>query len=242
MRNEKSKQATPDLVVSNVNQRGQCDLFFIGLIKIFIMVFFPMWYIHVDPLHDKTAKTLYKAITKSIALVTGRGYKVIDIRCDSESGIVSSKDQIELNTGVRIDPLPSGQKAGVVEKAIDIVKSTVRTIVFSLPFVLSLFFMGWVVLFAARSWNMKRHWGMPAPTEALRGWSIRSSDFRVGTMEYCQVKLPPVAGSNCATHPRSIGAISLCPMDSSPVAAARFLNLSTGNTITSSVFLDIPSI
>ena len=116
---------------------------------------------------------------------------------DMESSIVGAKADIEHHTGVRIDPLPSGQHAGAAEKAVDIVKTKTRTMVFSFPFVLSIFFMSWVVVFAARSWNMTRHWNMPAPTECVRGWPVCKRDFRIGCMEYCQVKIPPGPGSNC---------------------------------------------
>lgn len=245
----KTKRSSPDtvnspdvsLTPSTLADITLCaDIFFVNGLAFFITISLRICLTTTKYLTDRKSTTVWQAMKATIAKYREHGFNVREVRCDGEENIGSIADELRL-LGVKFNPTSKAEHEPVVERAVQTLKGTCRSLVHSLPYKLCSALLVYMVYYATSCTNMFPKRGgvsdLP-PRQLLLG---RSVDVSV------EGKLP--FGAYVHTHEdnamtngmeaRTVGAIALGPTGNYQ-GGYRFLNLSTWRVINRRSWTELP--
>ena len=209
-----------------------------------------------DPIHlliatslsSRTSLSISKALNAHIAVYTQENFTISSILVDSESGLLSLREDYA-RQGIRVDTAPPGQHVPVIERKIRLVKERCRAIMSDLPCPLCRALLVALVLFVVSRINLlpvmgakaaPHSWNRISPREALTGRKMSyTRDLRVGFLDYVQLVEPVNISTHNTLTPRTRGGVALQPLSNSS-GAVKFLLLDTGAVVVRSKFTVLP--
>jgi len=189
------------------------DLMFVEDLKYLISVFSPLDYTAVKRLRSKGKYELWSAINRCRAHVERAGMKVHTARCDGESAIASSYVEEKMGTsGIQLNTTAASDAVAKAERKIRVIKERVRGVINTLPFMLAVYLLDWLIQYCVYRINGEVTSGSLdnlSPNEKLYGRSIDAkSDLKHAFGDYVQVAEGET--DNSMTE-RTRGAIALMP-------------------------------
>ena len=208
----KAVQFEPVLQVRR-DQAMDLDLMFVEDLKYLIAVFTPLDYTAVKRLRSKGKYELWSGINRCRAYVERAGMKVYSAHCDGESAIASNYIEGKMGTsGIQLDTTAAGDAVARVERKIRVIKERMRGVINTLPYMLALFLIDWLVQYCVYRINgeiLSDGLDNNSPNERLFGRSIDAkSDLKHAFGDYVQVAEGET--DNSMTE-RTRGGIALMP-------------------------------
>ena len=189
----------------------------------------------------KSQASLRLALHSHCAECWSQNFLVDAIHFDGEGAFKASRAFIQSELRAEVVDL-SGVHVGTIETQIRTVKSWVRGIAHSLPYVLAEPLYVYLVFFCVNRLNKlpsKRGYPHIPAFEAHTGRKIDvSREFRIGFGKYAQTVSPNLKGKNSVELSRTEGAIAL--HSARGVGAVHFLKLKTLRTIVRTKWTELP--
>ena len=174
------------------------------------------------------SKEVKKALQNQINLMIAKRFEITKI--NSDGGLRSLNDFV-LSKGIEFEICAAGVHIPIVERKIRVIKERMRSVLFSLPFLLPNSLIPYLVTFVTRTINMiatSNSENKLSPFENLMARKINYNvDLRIYFGMYCQVL---VAEVNNSMDQRTTGAIALTQTNNAS-GAAIFYDLNTKKII-----------
>ena len=208
------------------------DLMFVEDLIYMVSVFSPLDYTSVKKLKSKSKYDVWSGVSKSKAHVERAGLKIPTARCDGESAVASSYvEQKMASASIQLDTVASGDAVPKVERKIRVIKERVRGVINTLPFLLSLLLIDWLVQYCVYRINgeiSSDSTDKRSPHERLYGRVIDArTDLKHAFGDYVQVSEGETDNS---MQERTRGAIALMPAGNSE-GSWWYLILKTGKPV-----------
>ena len=218
------------------------DIFFVNQIAFLLVVDSDLGVTMVIELgKSKGSRSLASIRTASLKQINrwkSRGFHVTQVTVDPEAGLLALKSDLGAQ-GINVEPRAGGTHVPTAERKIRVIKERCRSIVHSLPYMLPLFLLAWMVYFAVSRINLFPTKGglvKVSPFEAFNGRKVDfDRDLRVGFGKYCEVNVD----TDNTLKSRTASAISLLSTGSAS-GSVKFYNLATGRVVTRDRFTEIP--
>ena len=228
--------------------RLYADILFVEGSPILLSCSDPVHLLIATSLTSRTSSCTSKALNAHIAVYTQEHYTISSVLVDSESELVSMREDYA-RQGIRVDTAPPGQHVSVIERKIRLVKERCRAIISVLPCPLCRAVLIALVLFVVSRINLLRVMGAKASPHSWNRTSLRgaltgrkmsySRDLRVRSLDYVQLVEPVNMSTHKTLAPRTRGGVALLPLSNSS-AAVKFLLLDTGAALNRSKFTMLP--
>lgn len=231
------REDTPS-TLANVTLCG--DVFFVNGLPFLICISLRLCLITTSYLPDRAKATLWSAVKSTLARYKEFGFNVVEFRCDGEETFSSIADDLRL-CGTTFNATSKSEHEPVVERAVQTLKGTARSIINSLPYKLCGILVVYLVYYATSCANMFPKRGSVAdvsPRQLMMGRRINVSiEGRAPFGAFVHVH-----DDNAITNgmePRTTPAILLGPMGNHQ-GGYRFLNLNTWKVIVRRNWTELP--
>ena len=196
----KTTRTTEDAVIAEetkgllapLNLTMHADIMFVEGLPFLTAVLTPLCFTVVELLKGRTAGVVKTAINKMLAMVRRQGYDVSWILSDGEGAIVALKDELNLDVAVkaRVNTTGAGDHVPVVENKIRQIKGGVRGIIATLPYLVPLFLIVYLVshvVFCINMFPSRATSESVPPYESFTGLKPCGKDFPLAFGEYVEV-------------------------------------------------------
>ena len=196
----KTMRTTEDAVVAEeirgilapLDLTMHADIMFVEGLPFLTVVLTPLCFTIVELLRGRTAGVVKTAINKMLAMVRRQGYNVSWILSDGEGAIVALKDELNLDVGVkaRVNTTAAGDHVPVVENKIRQIKGGVRGIIATLPYLIPLFLIAYLVahvVFCINMFPSRATSENVSPYESFTGRKPCGKDFPLAFGEYAEI-------------------------------------------------------
>ena len=184
---------------------------------------------------SRSSQNLLLHLKKHIHAYPTDKFEVKFILCDGEAGFLANREELNLMQ-ISINPVGAGQHVPIVERKIETIKERCRTIIYSLPYKLSLIFIEPLVLYVVNRINMLPNKGTPPGCSPIELFTGQKVDFlyilRVGFGDYVEALNPNTDNSMAS---RTESCIALYPTGNNTGTYYLF-NLTTRKIIRRSKF------
>lgn len=244
----KTKRSTPKSVESpdkvsvpaTMSEVALCgDIFFVNGLSFFIAISIRLCLTTTKYLPDKKSSTLLAVVKATIAKYKECGFAVKEFRCDGEEALSGIADELRM-LGIMFNATSKSEHEPVVERAIQTLKATARSIVNALPYRPCAVVVVYLVYYATSCVNMfprKGGIGDLSPRQLVLG---RPIDMAVeGRLPFgAFVHMHEDASSN-GMEARTVGAIALGPCGNTQ-GGYRFLSLTSWRVVTRRAWTELP--
>jgi len=225
--------------VTQVQQILHADLIFIREQFFLLCVVTPLQLAWATRLRDRGVESVGEAIQKLIDMVAGRGFQILEVRCDGEGAVGAMRG--ELNAlGLVVHIAGPGQHVPVVERMSQTVKGRVRAHITSLPFVMPSIILEYCVYFCVWCVNLQPSSASTdgvSPYEQFSGLKLDAKrDLRFSFGDYIQAT---GADTDNSMNARTTGCIGLLPT-CNLTGSVKMWSLSTRKIVTRDQFRVIP--
>lgn len=225
--------------VTQVQQILHVDIIFVKKIPFLLGVFTPLDLTMIEFLRDRGVECVGQALHLFIALAKGRGFDVLEVRCDGEGAVGALSTELNLQ-GIKVFIAGPGQHVHVVERKSQTVKSRHRCHELSLPFVMTKLLIIWCMKFCTHCVNLQASANATdtvCPYEQFSGIKLDAKrDLRVAFGDF--VMATP-AETNNSMEPRSEPFIALGGKHNL-TGSVWMLSLKTGKIVSRDQFTHVP--
>jgi len=144
------------------DQTLHTDIMFVEKIPFLITVSTPLHMSFATKLRSRNTETLWKALKHQISAVQSKGFKVVAVRSDGESGLGGLQPLLG-QMGIDMNLCGAGEHVPVVERKIRVIKERSRGIINTLPFTIPLILISYLIYFVVSRINM-----VPVRTATLK--------------------------------------------------------------------------
>ena len=220
-------------------QHMHCDVMFINRQPFLVSITHPLAIVLVACVENLTAPTLRQSVRKMFGTIGSRRISIVRFTSDNERGIAALVGDMNA-MGVEVITVGPGQHDHIIERMIRHLKETIRSTIFSLPYLVADALMPHLVLSCAKKlllFPSSTRSDRVSPFEAFFG---RKADTKMdigppfGT--YCQVTNRTMSN---AMDPRTIGCLYLEPKMNG-TGTHTFLRLDTRSVIQANHFTVLP--
>eukprot|EP01033_Poteriospumella_lacustris_P016756 gene16756-11987_t len=191
------------------------DLAYIEGLTFLVTITAPLGLWMVSHIDDKTSRTLKNELTRAFDTYQAKGFKVAKLVTDSEEVFMSIKSVVE-QRGVAFDPSGPNKHVHKIEVSIRVLKERVRSVIYSLPYVLPRKLIPTLVVFVTARLNAmpcKTRVDPTPPREIFTNMKTSlKREFRIGFGEVVLVENVP--NKKNSMEPRAREALALCPSTS----------------------------
>lgn len=246
----KTMRTTEDAVVTGdikgllapLDLEMHADVMFVEGLPFFTAVLTPLCYTIVELLKGRTAGVVKAVINKVLAMVRGQGYNISWILSDGEGAIVALKEELNLDVTIkaRVNTTAAGDHVPVVENKIKQIKGGVRGILATLPYLVPLFFIAYLVshvVFCINMFPSRATSENVAPYESFTGRKPSGKDFPLAFGEYVEVHEKRAVTNTMEARTQS--AIYL-GQSGNVQKSGKFYSLSTGGVVVRSRWTKFP--
>lgn len=188
----------------------------------------------------RATPSIRKAMFDQIHQYQSRRFKIRAINTDGEGAIGAIKGDLGA-LGIELNPTGAGQHVGPIERKIEEVKERARGIKNTLPWLLALTLIPWLIFYCVSRINLVPHkTGISniSPAEAFSGRKIDYKiDLRCSFGDYAEVHDPYADNT---LKPRTQAGIALLPTGNR-TGSVKFLSLLTGKVVTRDHFTLLPT-
>ena len=230
---------TPATRRSFDEQHMHCDIMFINRQGYLVSITHPLGIVLVANVENLTTPTLRQSIRRMFGTIGSRRITIVRFTSDNERGIASLVSDMNA-MGVEVVTVGPGQHDHIIERMIRHLKETIRSTIFSLPYLVPDILMPHLVLSAAKKlllFPSSTRSDRISPFEAFFG---RKADARkdIGPPfgSYCQVTSRVLSNG---MEPRTIGCLYLEPTMNG-TGTHKFLRLDNRSVISANHFTVLP--
>ena len=225
---------------SFADQHMHCDIMFINKQAYLVSVTHPLGIVLVACIDNVTTPALRASIRKMFGTIGSRRISIVRFTSDNEKGIAALFGDMNA-MGVEVVTVGPGQHDHVIERMIRHLKETIRTIIYSLPYLVPDALMPHLVLGAAKKLLL-------FPSHSTRTDHISPFEAFFGRKADTKKDIGPPFGTYCQVtsrvltngmEPRTIGCLYLEPRMNG-TGTHSFMRLDTRSVISANHFTVLP--
>ena len=223
------------------DQNLYMDIMFVDGLPFFISKAQPLGLIQVTDLKGRRHSTvILKAFQEHYDNLNDKGYKIMNVYTDGESGIDTIRNYIQ--RVANYNPAGPEQHVPVIERTIRTVKERTRSVLCGLPYTLPSSLLGHLLSYVVRCINIipSQHSedNLSAREKYLGRKTDVKKDLRIEFGSYVQAKVPNPTKINNMEE-RTEGCIALMPLDT-VTGTVKFLNLTTLREVNRDQWVELP--